>query len=94
MDKESGIAVSCGVGRRCGSDPQLLWLWRRLEATAVIRPLAWEPPYALEAALEKAKRQSKQTKQNKTKTSQKKKKKKRVLVHEVAGSITGLDQWG
>ena len=20
-------AVSCGVGRRCGSDPVLLWLW-------------------------------------------------------------------
>ena len=23
----SGVAVSCGVGRRCGSDPKLLWLW-------------------------------------------------------------------
>ena len=21
------LAVSCGVGRRCGSDPELLWLW-------------------------------------------------------------------
>ena len=43
----SGIARSCGVGCRCGSDPELLWLWRRLEATAPIRPLAWEPPYAV-----------------------------------------------
>ena len=24
----SGIAVSCGVGRRCSSDPKL-WLWNR-----------------------------------------------------------------
>jgi len=42
--------VSCGVGRRRGSDPALLWLWHRLAATAPIRPLAWEPPYAAGAA--------------------------------------------
>jgi len=47
--------VSCGVGRRLGSDLVLLWLWCRLAATAPIRPLAWEPPYAAGAALEKAK---------------------------------------
>ena len=40
-------------------DPALLWLWHRLVATAPIRPLAWEPPYAMGAALEKAKRQKK-----------------------------------
>ena len=51
------VAVSCGVGRRRSSDPALLWLWRRLAATAPIRPLAWEPPYATGSALEKAKRQ-------------------------------------
>ena len=45
--------VSCGVGHRGGSDLALLWLWRRLVATAPIRPLAWEPPYATGAALEK-----------------------------------------
>ena len=55
--KGSGIAMSCGVGCRHGSDPMLLWLWRRLVATAPIRPLAWEPPYAAGAALGKAKRQ-------------------------------------
>ena len=45
------VAVSCGVGRRCGSDPVLLWLWCRLVATAPIRPLAWERPHATGAAL-------------------------------------------
>ena len=34
-------------------DPALLWLWRRPAATAPIRPLAWEPPYAAGAALKK-----------------------------------------
>ena len=29
-------SVSYGVGRRCGSDPTLLWLWCRLAATAPI----------------------------------------------------------
>ena len=53
----SGVALSCGVGRRRGSDPTLLWLWRRPVATAPIRPLAWGPPYAAGGALEKAKRQ-------------------------------------
>ena len=32
-------------------DPVLLWC--RLAATAVIGPLAWEPPYAADAALKK-----------------------------------------
>ena len=49
----SGIAVSCGVGSRCGSDLALLWLWYRPLAIAPIIPLAWEPPYAMGAALEK-----------------------------------------
>ena len=57
--------MSCGVGRRLGSDPTLLWLWGRLVAAAPIRPLAWEPPHVVGAALEKAKK----TKQNKTRRS-------------------------
>ena len=57
--KRSGVAVSCGVGCRRGSDPMLLWLWCRLAATAPIRPLAWEPPYAAGAAQEMAQRQNK-----------------------------------
>ena len=36
-------------------DLALLWLWCRLVATAPIRLLAWEPPYAAGAAPEKAK---------------------------------------
>ena len=44
--------MSCSVGCRRGSDPTLLWLWRRPVATAPIRPLAWEPPYAAGAAQE------------------------------------------
>ena len=51
----SGVAVNCGVGCRLGSDPALLWLWRRLAATTLIQPLAWELPYAVSAALKKRK---------------------------------------
>ena len=36
----------CGVGHRSSSDPTLLRPWHRLETTAPIQPLAWEPPYA------------------------------------------------
>ena len=41
----SGLAVSCGVGHRCGLDPQLLWT-RQLELQLLFGPLAWELPYA------------------------------------------------
>ena len=51
--------MSCGVGCRRGSDPALLWLWRKPVATAPIQPLAWEPPYVMGAAQEIAKRQKK-----------------------------------
>ena len=54
----SGTAMSCGVGRRCGSDPALLWLWHRLAAVALIRPLAWEPPNAVGAALKRKRKKS------------------------------------
>ena len=46
----------------------VLWLWHRPAATAPIRPLAWVPPHAAGAALDKAK----------TKTKTKTKKKKRL----------------
>ena len=36
-----------------------LWLWYRLAAVAPIRPLAWEPPCAVGAAQDMAKRQKK-----------------------------------
>ena len=84
--------MSCGVGHRHGLDPALLWLWCRPAATALIVPLAWEPPYATGAALKR----------------QKKKKKKNLTsgvpfviqclmnltgIHEYAGSNPGLAQW-
>ena len=55
----SSVAMSCGVGRRCGSGPALLWLWRRLAATALIPSLAWEPPYAVGESQEMAKKDKK-----------------------------------
>ena len=33
------IAMSCGIGRRRGWDPVLLWLWCRPRARAPIQPL-------------------------------------------------------
>ena len=60
------VAVSCGGGHRRGSDPTLLWLWRKPVATAPIRPLAWESPYAAGAAQEMAKK-DKNKKTNKQK---------------------------
>ena len=47
--------MSCGVGHRHSSGLALLWLWRRPAATAPIRPLALEPPYATGVALEMVK---------------------------------------
>ena len=89
--------MNCGVGRRRSLDPELLWLWRRLEAIAPIRPLAWEPPYAMGSGPRKGK---------KTTTTTKKRFKLFLGVpvvaqwlrnparnHEVAGSIPGLAQW-
>ena len=62
--------MSCGVVRRHGSDPALLWLWRTLVAVVLIGPLAWEPPHAVATALKTDKDKMKHThtqKQNKTK---------------------------
>ena len=55
MSYGSGVAVSCGVGRRHSSDLTLLWLWCRLAATAPIGPLPWELPYAAGVALKRQK---------------------------------------
>ena len=51
--------MSCGVGRRHGLDPMLLWLWCRLAAIAPIRSLAWKPPYAMGMALKRQKTKKK-----------------------------------
>ena len=54
LGQGSSIAVSCGVGCRRGSDPKLLW--RRPVAVALTGLLAWEPLYAMGAALKAKKK--------------------------------------
>ena len=98
--------MSCGVGRRRGSDLAWLWLWCRQVATALIRPLAWELPYAVGAAQEMIKRQKKKVK--KTAETYYLAITKTIVFgvpivaqwltnwtrnHEVVGSIPGLAQW-
>ena len=51
--------MSCGGGHRPGLDMVLLWLWCRSLAVAPIQPLAWELPYAMDAALKKKKKKKK-----------------------------------
>ena len=60
-------AVSCAVGHRRGSDPTLLWLWRRLVATDLIQPLAWELSYAAGIALKSKKKKKKKRKRKRKK---------------------------
>ena len=68
MGQGSGVAVSCGIGRRRGSDPTLLWVWCKPAAVAWIRLLAWEHPYAMGAALKaKKKKKKKKSKKNRKK---------------------------
>ena len=50
--------MSCGVSSRYDVDPTLLWLWCR---PAPVECLAWEPPYAVGAAL-KSKKKKKERK--------------------------------
>ena len=51
--------MSCGVGRRCGLNLALLWLWCQPAALAPIKPLACEPPYGASAALKGKKKEKK-----------------------------------
>ena len=61
--------MSCGVDRRRGSDLVLLWLWlwHGPATTALIGPLAWEPPYPVVVALRRQKDQKKKKKRKKEK---------------------------
>ena len=54
--RNPALPVSCGVDRRRGSDPTLLWLWCRPAAAALNGLLAWEPPNAVGAALKDKKK--------------------------------------
>ena len=62
--------MSSGVSHRLGSDPTLLWIWRRLASTALIRHLPWEPPYVVGTAQEMAKK-TKKDKKRKCQTNSK-----------------------
>ena len=64
--------MSCGIGRRRGSDPALLWLWLWLAAEALIQPRAKETPYAMDVTKKKKK---------------KKKKKVSKIVNDLTGNI-------
>ena len=55
--KGSGVARSCGLGCRQGSDPMLLWC--RPVAVTLIQSLAWEAPYTMGTALKKKKKKKK-----------------------------------
>ena len=84
MGLGSGIAMSCGVGGRYGSNSLLLWLWCRLAATGPNQPLAQELPHAEGAILKKQKKGVPVMAQwlaNPTRN------------HEVGGSIPSLAQW-
>ena len=70
--------MSCGVGRRHGSDPMLLWLWCRPVATAPIRPLAWEPPYAAGSCPRKSQKDQKKKKKEITMFKKQKSKKRKA----------------
>ena len=59
MGQGSGIAMSYGIGDRCGSDPMSLWLWCRVAAVVPIQPLAWELPYVAGATLKSKKKKKK-----------------------------------
>ena len=71
--KGSGVTVSCGVGHRCSSN--LALLWHRLADAALIRPLAWEHPYAAYTALEGKKKKKKKEKKKREREKKRKKKK-------------------
>ena len=59
--------MSCGVGCRGSLDLVLLWLGCRPAAVALIRPLAWELPYAVGVALKSERKKEKRTFKNKRK---------------------------
>ena len=65
----SGSRIQCcrelWCSCRCGSDLELLGLWRRPAAVAPTEPLAWKPPYAMGVALKRQKTNKQTNKQEK-----------------------------
>ena len=78
--------MSYGISHRRGSDLTLLWLWLWLwlASVALVRPLAWELPYALDVIL-------KSNDDGVPIVAQWLK--NLIRNHEVSGSIPGLTQW-
>ena len=66
------VAYSTPGLHQWAKDLTLLWLWCRPAALALIRPLAWETPYALSVAIKKTK--------DKKKKKKKKRKERRILL--------------
>ena len=92
------VADLIPVFAQWGKDPTLLWLWRRPVAIAPIRPLEWEPPYAMGAAPEKAKRQKKKKKKSLSNAREGvpivvQWVKNLTSIHEAEASIFGFAQW-
>ena len=55
LASQSGLTIRHCCEVWYGLDLALLWLWYRLAAVPPIRPLPWEPPYAMRAALKRQK---------------------------------------
>ena len=64
--------MSYAVCRRRSLDPVFLWLWRRPAVTALVQPLAWKPPYAVSATLNRQKTKDKKRQNKQTNDKQKK----------------------
>ena len=86
--------MSCGVGHRSALDLALLLLWLWPAAIALIRPLAWEPPYAKGAALKEQKTKKKKKKRNNCLGSSHcgAAETNPTSIHEDVGSTPGLPQ--
>ena len=73
--------MSCGVGHRHGSD--LVLLWHRPAAAALIQPLALELPFGAGAALKRQKKERERKKERKkeSQTDRQKERKSSMYRH-------------
>ena len=76
--------MSCGVGHRHGSE-----LWCRPEATALMRPLAWELPHAEGVVLKKSKGRKGGREGGEKEGRKEKKKRFLVFPYKVLTAFTG-----
>ena len=83
--------MSCGVGCRCGSDSTLLWLWCRPVATAPIRPLVWELPYAMGGALKRPKKKERKKRKAKEKPTGPQRQQETLTPTPIDGQVLQMD---